>query len=128
MMVQTPHRFISRLARSNAADDRRMFRRFAASGLMVRVGAKLVEIADISIGGMRLPRQDLANGKALRLELIPRDGTKLALNDAIGADMMVVGSCADWTHFRFTLVTYSLAKLIIRHIARTTGTEPYHFR
>jgi hypothetical protein len=127
-IARPPHRFASRLARSSEADDRRLFRRFTATGLMVRVGDQFVEIADISVGGMRVARQDLAKGAELRVQLLPRDGTKLALNHAIPADVVVVGSCADWTHFRFTTVTYSLAKLIVRHIAMTTGTEPYHFR
>lgn len=128
-MAPPSPRFASRLARTNSAEDRRAFRRFAGSGLMVRLGESIVEVADISVGGMRTARQDhAAKGHLLQVQLIPREGTKLALNDSIRAEVVVVGSCEQWTHFRFTAVTYTLAKLIIRHIARTTGVQPYHFR
>lgn len=127
-MAAPPNRFASRLVRSQAADDRRAFRRFAGNGLMARIGDAIVEVTDISVGGLRVARQDLARGRRVHLQLIPREGTKLALNESIRAEAEVVGACDAWTHLRFTAVSYSLAKLIIRHIARTTGVQPYHFR
>lgn len=119
---------LARLARPEAESDRRRFQRFAGTGMMARIGQEMVEVGDMSLGGLRLPRRDLAAGAVVKVQLIPREGTKLHLNEALYAEARVVEHGPGWTGFAFVVVSYSLAKMIVRHMARLTGIEPYHFR
>lgn len=118
----------ARHLRASSAEDRRRFHRFAAEGLMVRLGDRILDIQDVSLGGLRVERQDVPKGKMVELQLIPRSGRALALNDSVRARAEVVGHCDRWTHLRFQQVTYTLAKTIIRQFARTTGVQPFVFK
>lgn len=114
-----------RQLRASSPEDRRRFQRFGSAGLMVRLGDQFVEVEDISLGGLRVARQELAKDRVFNVQLMPREGSKLALNDAVMAEVVVVGSCDKWTRLGFTVVNYTLAKTIIRQIARLTGVQPF---
>lgn len=122
------HRAAARLARPSDANDRRRYQRFVGSGMMARIGQAMHEVTDLSLGGLRLPFVDHKVGEVVKVQLIPRDGTKLLLNDALYAEARVAENGPAWTGLEFTTVSYTLAKLIIRHMARVTGVEPFHFR
>ena len=65
------------LMRAQEEGDRRNYQRFDQHGLTARVGDKLLEVHDVSVGGIRLARLDLAVGDAVALTLFPRDGRQL---------------------------------------------------
>lgn len=107
------------------AEDRRLYHRFSPHGLMVRLGRNLVDIHDLSIGGMSVARNGLAMGSAVSLQLIPRKGRSLLLPQAIVANGEVIGECASWTRLRFTSMNFNLAKFLVRHLALQNGLAPH---
>jgi hypothetical protein len=127
-MPMRHRRWVAGLAKSQAHDDRRRFQRFEGVGLVAGIDKQLLEVDDISISGLRVAGLDYPRGHLMRVKLIPRQGTKLALNEAVLVDVEVVGVQNGHSRLRFTNVQYSLAKLVIRHIAQRTGTQPFIFR
>lgn len=121
-------RWVTRLTRSPSGEDRRRFQRYDGAGLIAQIGASLHEVDDVSVSGIRINARDLPKTGTLTLTLIPRDGRKLALNEAVQASAQVVGDDGGHTRLRFTGLPFSLAKLLIRHIAQQTGVQPFIFR
>lgn len=114
--------------RPHEADDRRQYHRFDDHGLIARIGDKLVEVHDISVGGIRVARFDAAEGSAVTLTLLPRVGRRVDLGQSHRAEGEVVGHVGGWTRIRFPRLSYSLAKFIIHHLGRRNGVQPYIFR
>ncbi|MBI5166055.1 MAG: PilZ domain-containing protein [Magnetospirillum sp.] len=120
------HTATSRLGHSPDASDRRTFQRYHGQGLVASVAKRLAEIDDISVGGVRFERHpDLALGETVAFQLIPRHGRNLLLNDALSVVGTVVGADDKWTRIQFQAVKYTLAKMIVRHIAHLSGTKPF---
>lgn len=106
--------------------DRRHFSRFKGNGLMAMVNGALVEIQDISLSGARLEAGFAAHDNAqVTLKLIPRQGSKLALNESIQAEAVVVRHDAESISVHFTRVSYALARMIIRHTSDRLGIAPF---
>lgn len=127
------HRFRVRaravaLMRTQEAEDRRHYQRFEQHGLMVRVGDKLLEVHDVSVGGIRVSRLDLPQGSEAAMTLFPRDGRQLELGRAMAVRGEVVGHVGQWTRLRFVSLSYTLAKFLIQHLAQRQGVEPYIFK
>ncbi len=118
-------RWVGRLARSRAADDRRQFQRYQGSGLVANIEQELLEVDDVSISGIRVPGTRLPRGRMVAVRLIPREGTKLALNHAVTTTAEVVGVENGHTRLHFVSAQFSVAKLVIRHIAGRTGVQPF---
>lgn len=116
------------LMRARETDDRRHYQRFEQHGLMARVGDKLLEVHDVSVGGIRLARLDLPVDADVAMTLFPRDGRQLELSRATMARGEVVGHVGQWTRIRFAAMSYSLAKFLIQHLAQRQGVEPYIFK
>ncbi|MBX9634713.1 MAG: PilZ domain-containing protein [Magnetospirillum sp.] len=116
------------LIRSHEAGDRRLYHRFAESGMVVRLGTQLLDVHDLSIGGMRLSHGGVEPGTLVTVQLIPREGRKLMLPQTIEAKAKVIGQCNSWTRLRFEGMTFSLAKFLIQYMARRHGVEPYIFK
>ena len=116
------------LMRAQQAEDRRHYQRFEQHGLMVRVGDKLLEVHDISVGGIRVSRLDLPLEAEAAMTLFPRDGRQLELSRAMAVRGKVVGHVGQWTRLRFVSLSYTLAKFLIQHLAQRQGVEPYIFK
>lgn len=114
--------------RPHEADDRRHYQRFQQHGLMVRIGDKLHEIHDVSVGGICIGAVDAAEGSALAMTLFPRDGRQLELARSIMAQGQVVGHTGPWTRIRFTRMSFTLAKFLIQHLALRNGVQPFIFK
>lgn len=128
-MTHQPHgNGVSRLMRSRLADDRRQYHRFDQHGLMARVGAKLYEVRDVSVGGIRMDALDVAVGTVLSITLMPREGRQLGLSQSMAVKGEVVGHVRGTTRIRFPAMSYTLAKFLIHHLARRNGVEPYIFK
>lgn len=114
--------------RSHEVADRRQYHRFEEHGLMVRIGDKLLDVHDVSVGGIRVERMDVAVGAELGLTLFPREGRQLELARAMAVRAEVVGHAGQWTRLRFASMSFTLAKFLIQHLARRQGVEPYIFK
>ncbi|CAA7620405.1 hypothetical protein [Magnetospirillum sp. UT-4] len=117
----------SRMANTQT-DDRRRFQRYTGAGMTAILNGKVVDVDDVSLGGLRLPRMELARGTELTVQLMPRVGDRLLVNENIHVRTMVVRNCDAWTHLHFTAMTYTIAKAIIRHMGRVTGVKPFMVR
>ncbi len=127
------HRFRARaraasLMRAREAGDRRHYQRFERHGLMVRVADKLLEVHDISVGGICVARFDQAVGAEVAMTLFPRDGRQLELSKSMPARAEVVGHTGQWTRLRFSGMSYSLAKFLVQHLAQRHGVQPFIFK
>lgn len=106
-------------------DDRRLFPRFPAADLMANIGGKLVEVEDISLGGLRVHAvMDIAQ-PPVTLTLYPRVGDKLLLNEGVTASGVWVGCYGQSMGLRFVRTTMPLSKLVLRQAAKLLGVEPY---
>ncbi|CAA7611631.1 hypothetical protein MTBLM5_10132 [Magnetospirillum sp. LM-5] len=124
-VTQLHHRRLAHMARSGASDDRRQFRRYEGAGLIANIDQELLEVDDISVSGLRVPGERLPRGRTVQVQLIPREGSKLALNHAVNTLAEVVGVGNGHTRLHFVSLQFSLAKLVIRHIATRTGVQPF---
>lgn len=128
-MTHLPHGSSpSKLMRSRQADDRRHYHRFDKHGLMARIGTVLYEVHDVSVGGLRVDALTLPVGTELSITLFPRDGRHLELAQTISARGVVAGHVKGATRIRFPTMSYTLAKFLIQHLARSQGVEPYIFK
>lgn len=116
------------MMRSHEAADRRNYHRFDDHGLMARIGDKLLEVHDVSVGGIRVERLEAATGQQVGLTLFPRDGRQLELSNAMAVRAEVVGHVGQWTRLRFATMSFTLAKFLVQHLARRNGVQPYIFK
>lgn len=114
--------------RSPMLGDRRRYQRFEQHGLMARIGDTLLEMRDISVGGMCVARLEQPVGAEIAMTLFPRDGQHLDLGRSLVVRGEVLGHVDHWTRLRFVGMTYSLAKFLVQHLARCHGVEPYIFK
>ncbi|HLO78090.1 MAG TPA: hypothetical protein VK196_16670 [Magnetospirillum sp.] len=128
-MTHSQHRSrLANLMRPHDVDDRRHYQRFEQHGLMVRIGDKLHDVHDVSVGGIRVATLDAAIGTVLSMTLFPRDGRQLGLSQSMAVRGEVVGHVGAWTRIRFASMSYTLAKFLIQHLARRNGVQPYIFK
>lgn len=127
-MVTRNHRWVSRLTRSATSDDRRYFQRYDGSGLIARIDTRLIEVDDVSVSGIRVAVADIPKGRPVVITLIPHEGSKLAMSEAVQASAVVAGVENGHTRLRFVQLQFSLAKLVIRHIAGRSGVQPFIFK
>jgi len=105
-------------------DDRRQFSRHAGKGLIARVGNQLVEVLDISMGGMKLEKTFDAAAGPLGFVLIPRHENKLDLNKGVKASGTVVRVEDDGVAIQFA-ATYALSKLVVWITSEKLGVAPH---
>ncbi len=109
--------------------ERRQLHRYPGTGLVARFGDRVVEVLDISLGGLRLaPGYDVGAGE-VRFR-IARRGSGRPEPDSLGASATAVKAAAtgNGQHLRFVGMNYPLARLVIGHIAAVSGVSPYIFR
>ncbi|BAE50055.1 hypothetical protein amb1251 [Paramagnetospirillum magneticum AMB-1] len=92
--------------------ERRRYPRFHGLQLMANIGGKLVQVAEISAGGMTLEAGFKTTAGALRFTLYPSDNGKLDINHGIGGQCRVVREDATFVALRFDPATYRLVKFI----------------
>lgn len=125
-MTKPPHGTgVSRLMRARTNDDRRQYHRFEQHGLVVRIGTTLHQVHDVSVGGIRVEALSLPAGTEVVMTLIPREGAELELAEAMTVRGHVVGHVKNSARICFDGISYNLAKVLIRHLARRHGVEPY---
>lgn len=113
------------IARAQEPGDRRQYQRYVEYGMVVRIGAQLFDVHDLSIGGLRITRCEEEVGAAVSLQLIPREGRKLMLPETVNAEIIIVGQCEKWSRLKFSGLTFTLAKFLIKYMARRHGVEPF---
>jgi hypothetical protein len=116
------------IIRSQEPGDRRLYNRFPEAGMVVRIGPQLLDVHDLSIGGLRVPQCGSTPGSRIKLQLIPRDGRKLMMHRTFAVEGEVISQCDTWTRLRFVGMTYSLAKFLIQYMAQRHGVQPYIFK
>ena len=116
------------LMRSREAEDRRRFHRFEEHGLMARIGDRLLEVHDVSLGGIRVKRLDLEVGSTCDITLLPREEGEQGTAESLAVRGVVAGHVDGWTRIQFPSMSYTLAKFLIQHLARSQGVEPYIFK
>lgn len=95
---------------------------------MVRLGPALVDVHDISVGGICLDGHHGEPGTMVDLQLMVREGRNLDVSQAVWVSGEILGHIPDGTRIRFPRITYALAKFIIGHLAQQNGLQPYIFK
>lgn len=116
------------MIRSQEPGDRRLYNRFPECGMVMRLGKQLLDVHDVSIGGLRVPLCGEKPGTAVTVQLIPRDGRKLLMHQTFAAQVEIISQCESWSRLRFTGMTYSLAKFLIQYMGRRHGVQPFIFK
>lgn len=100
-------------------DERRRFLRVAGDGLMARLGGRLISVADISLGGMRVaPAPHVRKGELAQMQLIPLEGEKMCLDRAVDAWGLVLAADENGVRLAFEGLRLSQARLIMTHVRR----------
>lgn len=108
--------------------ERRKFPRVPGNGLMANANGKLIEVIDISFGGMKLGTPLEVTERVQSFTLIPRDGDKLALNESVRVSGTVIRSDDQYAVVKFSTVTMALSKLIVRRTSEKLGVAPYYVK
>lgn len=95
-----------------SARERRRYPRFRGSGLMANIGGKLVHVAGVSAGGMKLEKGFKLVPDSMRFTLYPSEGGKVDINNGIGGTCRLVREEADFIAMRFDPATYRLVKFV----------------
>lgn len=97
--------------------ERRIDPRHQGEGLFILFDGTLAEVIDISIGGLRFrrPPHRLAPGTRLSFELRSAHEAPNPLAKGVG---VVRATQGDWVAIEFVRPTFSLLKLVGRHIGR----------
>ncbi|RAU20587.1 PilZ domain-containing protein [Paramagnetospirillum kuznetsovii] len=90
--------------------DRRRYPRFHGSGLMVNIGGKLVKVAGISAGGMKLESGFKVADGPMRFTLYPSKDGKVDINHGVGGLCVLVRYEGEFIAMRFDPATYPLIK------------------
>jgi len=106
-------------------DDRRGYPRVPGNQLMARIGTQLVEVLDVSIGGVKLARTFEPLLGPLSLTLFPRAGEKLDLNRGVRVSGSVIRVDAKAVAVDFAATSYALAKLVVWHASGKLGATPH---
>jgi PilZ domain len=110
-----------------SANDRRVDDRHEGEGLFMVFEDHLVEVVDISVGGLKFKRPPfrLDNGHRFSFELRSayEDPNPLARGIAV-----VRASKDDWVAIEFVRPTFSLMKVVGRHIGRLLLGRSHLFR
>ncbi|WP_239988753.1 PilZ domain-containing protein [Paramagnetospirillum kuznetsovii] len=113
--------------RKSSNNDRRVDDRHEGEGLFMVFENNLVEVVDISVGGLKFKRPpfDLAPGRRFSFELRSayEDPNPLAKGIAV-----VRASKEDWVAIEFVRPTFSLMKVVGRHIGRLLVGRSHLFR
>ncbi len=95
-----------------SGQDRRRYPRFRGGGLMVNIGGKLVKVAGISAGGMKLESGFKVTDVSMRFTLYPSHNGKVDINHGIGGMCRLVREAGEFVAQRFDPATYHLVKLV----------------
>lgn len=113
--------------RKSANNDRRIDDRHEGDGLFMLFEGNLVEVVDISVGGLKFKRPPFAltTGHRFSFELRSayEDPNPLAKGVAV-----VRASKDDWVAVEFVRPTFSLMKVVGRHIGRLLVGGSHLFR
>lgn len=113
--------------RNSVGNDRRIDDRHEGDGLFMLFDGILVEVIDISVGGLKFRRPPglLNHGYRFPFELRSayEDPNPLAKGVAV---VRAVG--ADWVAVEFVRPTFSLMKVVGRHIGRLLVGRSHLFR
>lgn len=108
--------------------ERRLDPRHEGDGLFILFGDTLAEVVDISIGGLRFRRPesgDLPPGVRFAFEL---RSAHEAPNPLAKGVAVVCAAQDDWVAVEFVRPTFSLLKLVGRHIGRLLLGRNHLFR
>jgi len=106
-------------------NERRLFSRYPAVNLMAEIDGQLFDVADISLGGLRLRGQENAERTALTFLLCPHDFGTFDRKQGVEVSANVVGCYGDTTALKFNRATMPLMKLVLRQASLELGVEPY---
>lgn len=121
-MLVHPH-LVPRRADPPQERDLRSCKRIPLLGMTARIGDSLVQVTDISEGGMNID-QGFPQGHSLNFTLYRRIGAKLELNHGVKGKGEVIWSGRGHSGLSFTPPTMALMRMIIRHAADLLGVEP----
>lgn len=110
---------------SDAHVNQRRFERARVRGLYAEVSGKLVEVADISIGGMKLVGGPALERGPLRFKLIPIEDGRLLVNESIQAVGTVTRVESDGVGVEFTSPTWTLVKMVVRRMGEISEINPF---
>jgi len=112
---------------AGSGHERRIDPRHQGDGLFILFDGTLAEVVDISIGGLRFRRlpYKLPPGTRLAFELRSAHEAPHPLARGIG---VVRASQDDWVAIEFVRPTFSLLKLVGRHIGRLVLGRNHLFR
>ncbi len=111
----------------SASNDRRIDDRHEGEGLFMMFEGNLVEVVDISVGGLKFKRPPftVTPGHRFSFEL------RSAYEDPnpLARGIAVVRACKeDWVAIEFVRPTFSLMKVVGRHIGRLLVGGSHLFR
>lgn len=112
---------------SSLSHDRRIDDRHLGDGLFILFDGNLLEVVDISVGGLKFRRPGfrLDIGRRFAFEL--RSAHEAP--DALAKGVAVVRAARDdWVAIEFVRPTFSLMKVVGRHIGRLVAGGSHLFR
>jgi hypothetical protein len=92
---------------------------------MAEIGGRLFDVADISLGGIRIKGVTEIAGDSLRFLLCPVNFGIPDRKRGVQVSGTVVGRYEDATAMRFDLATMPLMKLVVHQVSLELGIEPY---
>ncbi len=125
-MMISPRRMTNIFVAKAGPDERRRLIRHPGTGLVAQLRGQTADVLDISLNGIRLAiARDLGPGH-LRFNLISDLGGEQE-SSAPAIAVAVARGVSD-LRMRFVGMNYRLARMIVHHIARLNGVDPYVFR
>ena len=125
-MMIPPRRMTSLYVAKGGPEERRRLVRHTGTGLSAQLRGQLVDVTDISLTGIRIATgRDLGAGQ-IRFNLVCDRGD--GQETSAPAVAMVVARGPSDQRMRFVGMNYRLARMIVHHIARLNGVDPYVFR
>ncbi len=108
----------------SSASDRRQALRFDGRGLLAHVAGTLVDLHDISVGGVKITMPARMPEGAMAITLYPHDGLWIDFDAAIEVKGTLVAREAEALRIRFDDETEALSRLIVRHANRRQRFVP----
>jgi hypothetical protein len=108
--------------------ERRLHPRYSGERLIARLDDKLVDVADISLTGLKAKANIIVGADLVDMTIYPRDGGRLDLNAGVRTRCVPMWAGGGFTGLRFHRSTMALSRLIIRLMSDQLGVEPYYVK
>lgn len=105
--------------------ERRRHNRVQGEGLMANVNGKLVDVLDISFGGVRLAHGFSWEKPHISFQIIRRTNRTLHLNESLRVGGRIVEVTDTSVRIQFDRVMYALVKLIVHTKSKALGVTPH---